>query len=136
LNSVEPRTEEDLECLAQNGLVEESHWLDLKRKLGPGNSVNEDLGKDRARHSHSTGNNSDWSGGRHLTASSAAGPVEELAERIELVARMRVDEAVEIRTTVVDSASNLGHVYVVLHGSQSVRYCTRAQQQNCGTDPI
>ena len=48
MNPVDPRTEEDLEHLAQNGLLEESHGLDLKRELGSGNAANKDLAKDIA----------------------------------------------------------------------------------------
>ena len=121
MNPVDPRTEEDLEHLAQNGLLEESHGLDLKRELGSGNAANKDLAKDIAAFS--------LDGGTILIGvdedTSPPGlwpvPLDGLAERIEQIARMRVDEAVQIRTTVINSTSNAGHGYVVVHVPQSVR---------------
>lgn len=35
MNAIQARTEEELQRLALNGLLEETHWLDLKRELGP-----------------------------------------------------------------------------------------------------
>lgn len=121
MNSVELRTEEDLERLAQNGFLEESHWLDLKRELGVGNSANKDLAKDIAAFALDGGTiligvDEDTSPPRLWPV-----PLAGLAERIEQVARMRVDEAVQVRTTVIESANTPGAGYVVVHVPQSVR---------------
>ncbi|MEX3656041.1 ATP-binding protein [Mycolicibacterium fortuitum] len=121
MNSIELRTEEDLERLAQNGLLEETHWLDLKRELGAGNSANKDLAKDIAAFALDGGTiligvDEDTSPPRPWPV-----PLAGLAERIEQVARMRVDEAVQVRTTVIESADTPGHGYVVVHIPQSVR---------------
>jgi hypothetical protein len=121
MNSIEPRTEEELQRLALNGLLEETHWLDLKRELGSGNAANKDLAKDIAAFA--------LDGGTIVVGvdedTSPPGlwpvPVDGLPERIEQVARMRVDEAVQIRTTVIDSTGNPGLGYVVVHVPQSVR---------------
>ena len=86
MNPVDPRTEEDLEHLAQNGLLEESHGLDLKRELGSGNAANKDLAKDIAAFS--------LDGGTILIGvdedTSPPGlwpvPIHGLAERIEQIA--------------------------------------------------
>ncbi|WP_246183116.1 AlbA family DNA-binding domain-containing protein [Mycolicibacterium grossiae] len=48
MNAIPARTEEELQRLALNGLLEETHWLDLKRELGSGNAANKDLAKDIA----------------------------------------------------------------------------------------
>lgn len=121
MNSIELRTEEDLQRLAQNGLLEETHWLDLKRELGAGNSANKDLAKDIAAFALDGGTiligvDEDTSPPRLWPV-----PLAGLAERIEQVARMRVDEAVQVRTTVIESADTPGHGYVVVHVPQSVR---------------
>ncbi|MEZ0350151.1 helix-turn-helix domain-containing protein [Mycobacterium sp. pR1184] len=121
MNSVDPRTEEDLEHLAQNGLLEESHSLDLKRELGSGTAANKDLAKDIAAFSLDGG--TILIGVDEDTSPPSLWPVplEGLAERIEQVARMRVDEAVQVRTTVIDSTTKTGHGYVVVHVPQSFR---------------
>lgn len=118
---IDPRTEEELQRLADNGLLEETHWLDLKRELEPGSSANKELAKDIAAFA--------LDGGTVLIGVDEATlpprlwpvPVKGLAERIEQVARMRVDEAVQVRTTVIDSTSHPGHGYVVVNVPQSVR---------------
>ncbi|BBY62095.1 AlbA family DNA-binding domain-containing protein [Mycolicibacterium helvum] len=121
MNLVDPRTEDDLQQLAQNGLLEENHWLDLKRELRPGNAANKDLAKDIAAFSLDGGTiligvDEDTSPPRLWPV-----PLENLAERIEQIARMRVDEAVQIRTTVINSTSDTNYGYVVVHVPQSVR---------------
>lgn len=121
MTSIELRTEEDLERLAQNGLLEENHWLDLKRELGAGNSSNKELAKDIAAFALDGGMiligvDEDTSPPRLWPV-----PLAGLAERIEQVARMRVDEAVQVRTIVIESADTPGHGYVVVHVPQSVR---------------
>ncbi|WP_094361240.1 AlbA family DNA-binding domain-containing protein [Mycobacterium marinum] len=121
MNSVDPRTEEDLEHLAQNGLLEENHWLDLKRELRSGNAANKDLAKDIAAFALDGG--TILIGVDEDTSPPSLWPVplEGLAERIEQIARMRVDEAVQIRTTIINSTSNTGHGYLAVHVPQSVR---------------
>jgi hypothetical protein len=121
MNLIDPRTEEELQRLIDNGFLEESHWLDLKREFGSGNSANKELAKDIAAFALDGGTiligvDEDTSPPRLWPI-----PLEGLAERIEQVARMRVDEAVQIRTTVIDSVDHPGHGYVVVHVPQSVR---------------
>lgn len=121
MNPVDPRTEEDLQRLAENGLLEESHWLDLKRELGSGNAANKDLAKDIAAFSLDGGKifigvDEDTSPPRLWPI-----PLQGVAERLEQIARMRVDEPVQIRTTLINSTSQDGHGFVVVHVPQSVR---------------
>ncbi|MEE3755432.1 AlbA family DNA-binding domain-containing protein [Mycobacterium intracellulare] len=121
MNAIPARTEEELQRLALNGLLEETHWLDLKRELGSGNAANKDLAKDIAAFA--------LDGGTILIGvdedTTPPGlwpvPVDGLAERIEQIARMRVDEAVQIRTTVINSAGDPTLGYLVVHVPQSVR---------------
>lgn len=102
-------------------MLEETHWLDLKRELGSGNAANKDLAKDIAAFA--------LDGGTILIGldedTSPPGlwpvPVDGLAERIEQIARMRVDEVVQIRTTVINSTSDPTLGYVVVHVPQSIR---------------
>lgn len=121
MDAIQARTEEELQRLALNGLLEETHWLDLKRELGSGNAANKDLAKDIAAFA--------LDGGTILIGldedTSPPGlwpvPVDGLPERIEQIARMRVDEAVQIRTTVINSTSDPTLGYVVVHVPQSIR---------------
>lgn len=116
-----PRNLHEKSRLAANGLLEETHWLDLKRELSSGNSANKELAKDISAFA--------LDGGTILigidedTSPPSLWPValDGLAERIEQIARMRVDEAVQFRTTVIDSTTNPGQGYVVVHIPQSVR---------------
>lgn len=121
MNLIDPRTEEDLQRLVVNGLLEENHWLDLKRELGQGNSANKELAKDISAFALDGG--TILIGVDEDTSPPSLWPVPlaQLAERIEQVARMRVDEAVQVRTTVIESASAPGHGYVVVHVPQSIR---------------
>ncbi|CDO06898.1 ATP-binding protein [Mycolicibacterium cosmeticum] len=121
MNPIEVRTEEDLERLAQNGLLEETHWLDLKRELSAGNSGNKELAKDIAAFALDGG--TILIGVDEETSPPRLWPVPlaGLPERIEQVARMRVDEAVQVRTTIIESADTPAHGYIVVHIPQSVR---------------
>ena len=121
MDAIQARTEDELQRLALNGLLEETHWLDLKRELGSGNAANKDLAKDIAAFA--------LDGGTILIGvdedTSPPGlwpvPIHGLAERMEQIARMRVDEAVQIRTTAINSTSDPTLGYVVVHVPQSVR---------------
>ena len=103
MDAIQARTEDELQRLALNGLLEETHWLDLKRELGSGNAANKDLAKDIAAFA--------LDGGTILIGvdedTSPPGlwpvPIHGLAERIEQIARMRVDEAVQIHTKLLVS---------------------------------
>lgn len=117
----DPRTEEDLEHCAQNGLLEETHWLDLKRELESGTSANKKLACDIAAFALDGGTiligvDEDTSPPR-LWPIAVAG----LAERIEQIAQTRVEEAVQVRTVVIESTTQPGHGYLVVHVPASVR---------------
>lgn len=116
-----PRTEAELQACAENGLLEETHWLDLKRELESGNSANKKLACDIAAFALDGGTiligvDEDTSPPRLWPI-----PLEGLAERVEQVARMRVEEAVQIRTVAIQSTAQPGHGYLVVHIPASVR---------------
>ncbi|MBZ4508434.1 ATP-binding protein [Mycobacterium avium subsp. hominissuis] len=121
MNAIQARTEEELQRLALNGLLEETHRLDLKRELGPGNAANKDLAKDIAAFALDGGTILIGVDEDTSPPSLWPVPVDGLAERIEQIARMRVDEAVQIRTTVINSANDPTLGYLVVHVPQSVR---------------
>ena len=117
----DPRTEEELERCAQNGLLEETHWLDLKRELEPGTSANKKLACDIAAFALDGGPillgvDADTSPPRLWPI-----PVAGLAERIEQIAQTRVEEAVQVRIVVIESMTQPGHGYLVVHVPVSVR---------------
>ncbi|WP_407984065.1 helix-turn-helix domain-containing protein [Prescottella defluvii] len=43
-----PRTESELQSALTGGLLEETHYLDLKREISPGKSGSKGIGKDLA----------------------------------------------------------------------------------------
>lgn len=117
----DPRTEDELSRCAANGLLEETHRLDIKRELESGNSANRKLANDIAAFALDGG--TILIGVDEDTSPPSLWPVplDGLAERIEQIARMRVEEAVQIRTTEIESATRPGHGYLVVHVPASVR---------------
>lgn len=117
----DPRTEDEISRRAANGLLEETHHLDIKRELESGNSANRKLANDIAAFALDGG--TILIGVDEGTSPPSLWPVplDGLAERIEQIARMRVEEAVQIRTTEIESATRPGHGYVVVHVPASVR---------------
>ncbi|MFL0243239.1 helix-turn-helix domain-containing protein [Mycobacterium sp. SMC-18] len=111
----DPRTEQELAHCARNGLLEETHRLDIKRELESGNSANKKLANDIAAFALDGG--IIVIGVDEDTSPPSLSPValDGLAERIEQIARMRVEEAVQIRTTEIESTTRPGHGYLVVH---------------------
>ncbi|CPT78441.1 Divergent AAA domain [Mycobacteroides abscessus] len=116
-----PRTEAELQACADNGLLEETHWLDLKRELESGNSANKKLACDIAAFALDGG--TILIGVDEDTSPPSLWPVplDGLAERVEQIARMRVEEAVQVRTVAIDSTAQPGYGYLVVHIPASVR---------------
>ncbi|MCK5752453.1 MAG: ATP-binding protein, partial [Mycobacterium sp.] len=117
----DPRTEEELLRCARNGLLEETHRLDIKRELEPGNSANKKLANDIAAFSLDGGTIVIGVDEDTSPPNLSPVPLDGLAERIEQIARMRVEEAVQIRTTEIESTTQPGHGYLVVHVPASVR---------------
>lgn len=117
-----PTTEDELRAAADGGLLEETHYLDLKRDLKPGNSGNKELAKDIAAFC--------VDGGvivigvaENDGAPPSLHPIDTtgVAERIEQVARMRVDAPVQITSTAIASTVTPGAGYLVVRIPQSPR---------------
>ncbi|WP_231995200.1 helix-turn-helix domain-containing protein [Mycobacterium sp. 852002-10029_SCH5224772] len=108
-----PRTEEQLRAAAANGILNESHKLDLKRELVRSESSNRDIAKDIAAFSLDGG--IVIIGVDEGTSAVSLYPVDlaGLAERIEQIAATRVDEPAMVTTTVIDS-TEFGKGYVVV----------------------
>lgn len=118
------RTEAELQHAADNGLLEETHYLDLKRVLEPGKSANKKFAADIAAFALGGGtivigvDEDEDSTTPHLHPIDLAG----LPERVELIARTAVHEPVQITTTRI-TADNAppGHGYLIVHVPPSLR---------------
>lgn len=118
-----PRTEDELRQAAIDGLLEESHVLDIKRELSSGESANKGTAKDIAAFALDGGviifgvDEGDGTAPPHLHPIDLAG----LPERIGNIATSRVRESVLIRTHVIEATHNAGMGYLVVHVPKSPR---------------
>ncbi|MFI8977197.1 helix-turn-helix domain-containing protein [Nocardia asteroides] len=117
-----PRTEADLQHAIEHGLLEETHYLDLKQTLDPGKGANKKLAADIAAFALDGGtivigvDEGDDGATPQLHPIDLTG----LPERVESIARTAVHEPVQItstRITADDSAP--GHGYLIVHVPQS-----------------
>ncbi|WP_245721079.1 AlbA family DNA-binding domain-containing protein [Nocardia pseudovaccinii] len=134
----DPRTEDALRQAAADGILEETHVLDLKRELEPGQSANKKIACDIAAFA--------LDGGIIIigidedTTPPSLWPVDldGLAERIESIAATAVREGVRIRSTPIPASEGAGKGYLVVHVPQSPRaphmaggrYYGRGDKQN------
>jgi hypothetical protein len=110
----DPTTEEELRSAAANGLLGESHHLDIKRELMAGRGVNAELARDLASFA--------IDGGLLLLGVDEDAtpptlypiPLAGLPERVEQVGLTRIDEPLAVRTTPIPSAEDntLGYLVV------------------------
>ncbi|WP_194820182.1 helix-turn-helix domain-containing protein [Nocardia sp. XZ_19_385] len=117
-----PRTEVELSTALDNGLLEETHYLDLKRTLDPRKSANGKIACDIAAFALDggiivIGIDEDEQGALSLWPIELAG----LPERIESIAATAVHEAVQVTTTRIDAARKPGFGYLIVHIPQSPR---------------
>ena len=111
-----PRSEHDLVSAAANGLLEETHYLDLKREIKPGGGSNKELARDIAQFAVDGGTLligiAEVPGGHpELAPVALAG----LAERIEQVARSIPDPPLPVECSVIRSADNADQGFVLVH---------------------
>lgn len=111
-----PATEADLAAAAGGGLLEETHYLDLKRELEPGKGANNELARDLSQFAIDGGTlivgvDEQEGGPPALTPVELDG----LAERIEQVARSVPDPPLPVRTTTISSDAGVGRGYVLVH---------------------
>ncbi len=108
--------ESELEFAATEGLLAETHYLDLKREVPPGRSHNRELARDLCQFT--------IDGGtlvigveEHAEGPPTLEPVEltGLAERVEQVARSIPDPPVLVTFTTITSERDPAHGYLVVH---------------------
>jgi hypothetical protein len=115
-----PRTEAALAAAAKDGHLHETHILELKREVAPGESANKELAADLASLANDGGLlfiGIDEATGPGLSPVPLAG----LAERIEQVARTRVDEPLPLTFAQIESSNQAGHGYLVVRVPASPR---------------
>ncbi|SIS23044.1 Putative DNA-binding domain-containing protein [Williamsia sterculiae] len=121
-----PATEQDLREAAANGLLEETHYLDLKRELKPGPSGNKEIAKDIAAFALDGGTILIGIDEDTTPPSLYPVPLDGLAERIEQVGLTRVDEPVQVRCRSIPSADDatLGSLVVEVAASARAPHMT------------
>ncbi len=111
-----PTTEQHLRGAIENGLLDESHYLDLKRELEPGRSKNREHARDLASFA--------VDGGSLLvgiaeepdgTLRLAPQPLSGLRERVESIARTIPDPPLTVVTQAIASDDDPGVGYLVIH---------------------
>jgi hypothetical protein len=132
-----PTTLAQVETAINNGLVEETHFLDLKRELKPGASANKDIAKDIAAFA--------IDGGLILIGVDEGPPLSinpiplnGLAERVEQIGLMAVSQPVSVTATLLRTANDpsLGVLAVGIPASPSAphmadgRYYARGDKTN------
>ena len=114
-------SEADLQQAADSGLLEENHYLDIKRQLDPGPKTNRELARDLASFAVDGG---DLVIGMDEEVSPPAlspVPLAGLAERIEQVALSVVDEPLNVRTQEIGATSGSEYGYVIVNMPPSAR---------------
>jgi hypothetical protein len=110
-----PRSEADLAEAVSQGLLEETHYLELKREIPAGKSANRELARDLASLAVDGGTlivgvAEDETGARSL----APQPLDGLPERIEAVARSATDPPLAVLCTPLRSSEDQSLGYVVI----------------------
>src|SRR5688572_28792973 len=135
-----PVTEADLQAAIDGGLLEETHFLDLKEKLDAGRAANKSLAKDVASFAVDggvviIGIAEDKEAG---TFSRAPQELAGWAERIDQVARSVPDPPVLVQVREIPSEQFPGKGYLLIHVPESPlaphmvdgRYCGRSDKTN------
>jgi hypothetical protein len=120
VNAWPPRTESALKAAADDGYLRETHVLELKRELPTGDAANKELAVDLASLAIDGGLliiGVDEATGPGLSAVPLAG----LAERVEQVARTRIDEPLSLTFMEIESASNSAAGYLLVRVPASPR---------------
>ncbi|MGW5569788.1 AlbA family DNA-binding domain-containing protein [Nocardia thailandica] len=117
-----PRTEAELQQAINEGALEESHYLDLKKTLDRGKSANKAISLDIAAFALDGGTIvigvDEGEDGEPPTL--VPTDLDGLAERIELVARTAIHEPVQVSSTLIPAENGpTGHGYLVVHVPRS-----------------
>lgn len=109
-----PETEDDLKSALDGGLLEESHWLDLKREIEPGRSANRELARDLSSFAIDGGvllvGVEEADGKLALAPQRLTG----LAERVEQVARTIPDPPLAVVSRAIPCAGDPTTGYLVI----------------------
>lgn len=110
-----PRTEQDIQDAIDRCLLDETHYLDLKREVGAGRAENKELARDLAQFAVDGGalliGVEEVKGGPPVLSPV---PLDGLAERVEQVARSSVDPPLFVTSTPIVSAATSGQGYLVV----------------------
>lgn len=120
VNAWPPRTEVALGAAAKDGHLRETHVLEVKRELPLGDSANKELAVDLCSLAIDGGLfiiGVDEDKGYALSPV----PLDGLAERIEQVARTRIDEPLPVAFIEIESASNPANGYLLVRVEASPR---------------
>jgi hypothetical protein len=116
-----PSSEDQLRSAADNGVLVESHHLDLKRELGSGSAANRNLAKDIAAFTLDGGMILIGVDEDFTPPSLYPIDLQGLPERVEQIARMRIDEGVSVNSVPIQSATDPSRGYLVVHVPASPR---------------
>ncbi|MEV8194753.1 ATP-binding protein [Rhodococcus pyridinivorans] len=119
-----PRTEADLLLALNNGLLEETHYLDLKRELSPGKSGSKGIAKDIAAFAIDGGVilvGVDEGDDPTQRPSLSPQPLEGMAERVEQIGRASISDPVQVQTTAIPSTDDASKGYLVVRIDPSPR---------------
>jgi hypothetical protein len=111
-----PADEDQLRRMVNQGLFEESHFLELKRELPAGAAANKELARDLAQFTIDTGvltigvDEGDAATPPSLTPVDLAG----LSERVEEVAANRIDPPLHVRTHTIPATGQPGKGYKLI----------------------
>lgn len=116
-----PRTEVDLDDAIQQGLLEETHHLELKREITTGKNANKELARDLASFAvdggtYIVGIEEDK---QHHTMRLSPQPLSGLAERVEQVARMIPDPPLAVLCRSISSVQDPSRGYLIVHVPRS-----------------
>lgn len=116
-----PTSEDEIRRAAANGLLAETHYLDLKRELPAGDSGNRGLAKDIAAFALDGG--TILIGVDEDTTPPSITPVDlaGLPERVEQIAGMRVQEGVVVSTVAIETPPGSGQGVLVVRVPASPR---------------
>jgi hypothetical protein len=112
-----PKSEGDLAAAISGGLLEETHYLDLKEQTDPGKAGNKELARDLASFAVDGGTLIIGIGEdkANRTFFLAPQPLKGLPEKVEQVARSLADPPLNVLTDAIEASANDGTGYLIVH---------------------
>jgi predicted HTH transcriptional regulator len=127
-----PSTEQEIQDAVANGLLTESHYLDLKRELAPGESGKKGLAKDIAAFALDGGTILIGVDGEVSPPALTPVELDGLAEKVEQIGAMRVQEGVAVSTVAIETTTGSGRGYLVVRVPASPRAPHMADEKYYG----